>query len=334
MPLRKPKKPPDPKSSHLPHQLLSCFPHIDLSDLPSPYFFYLPPPADVTRLAVIGDVCPRFLAAAEPVVVLASRSWWSYARSSTWPYQCLPSKPSCSRNLARYGLTLMGNDSLSNPRQVRTTYPLLVRDSLDLGDLISRFWWYGFVLVDYSILVTVCEYCVCRTAILWWLLSVRVVEALNGSVMCLLHACFPEFNLIASEIFFMASSSSSPPVSQSPQNVGQCSAEGSSSPLPRSHKPLSLSSGSYSEALALGGGGKDSKAAQSPRSLPPESHPQPHTASMHTLCLLGKLWGETIPLSVVISKTQKDWGFITMESIKKRKLEEGDVFSPSQPTNY
>jgi len=31
---------------------------------------------------------------------------------------------------------------------------------------------------------------------------------------------------------------------------------------------------------------------------------------MHTLCLLGKLWGETIPLSVVISKTRKDWGFI------------------------
>ena len=31
---------------------------------------------------------------------------------------------------------------------------------------------------------------------------------------------------------------------------------------------------------------------------------------MYTLCLLGKPWGESIPLSIVMSKTRKDWGFI------------------------
>jgi len=31
---------------------------------------------------------------------------------------------------------------------------------------------------------------------------------------------------------------------------------------------------------------------------------------MSNLCLLGKLWGETVPLAVVMAKTRKDWGFV------------------------
>ena len=31
---------------------------------------------------------------------------------------------------------------------------------------------------------------------------------------------------------------------------------------------------------------------------------------MSSFCLLGKPWGDPIPLSIIISKTRKDWGFL------------------------
>jgi len=258
MPLRKPKKPPDPNPSPLPRQLPSWFTHTDLFDLSSPYLLYLPPSVDVVRFTEIGDVCPRFFAVSEPVEVVVSRNWRRHTRSSAWPQLRLPSESFCSRSMARYGPTLMGDDSVSNSGQVRTIYPLFVRDSLNLGGLISRIWWSGLVLVGYSILFNACEYCVCRSDILWWFLSVRVVVAINGYALCLMGACLSGVPLPAPENFFMASSSPSPPASKSPQNALPCPDEGSASPPPLSNQPLSLPSGSYSEALALGGGGQGS----------------------------------------------------------------------------
>jgi len=43
---------------------------------------------------------------------------------------------------------------------------------------------------------------------------------------------------------------------------------------------------------------------------PSEIHPPSQPVSMRTLCLLGKPWGEPIPLAIVMSKTRKDWGFV------------------------
>ena len=43
---------------------------------------------------------------------------------------------------------------------------------------------------------------------------------------------------------------------------------------------------------------------------PSEVHPSPQPVSMRTLCLLGKLWGDSIPLAIVMSKTRKDRGFV------------------------
>uniref|UniRef100_A0A7C9CWG5 Uncharacterized protein n=1 Tax=Opuntia streptacantha TaxID=393608 RepID=A0A7C9CWG5_OPUST len=117
MPLRKPKKPPDLNLSPLPRQLPYWFSHTDLFELASPYNFYLPPSVDVDRSTEIGDVCPRFFAASESVVVVVSRNWRSHTRSSAWSHLRLPSESSCSRIMARYGPTLMGDDSLSKPGQ-------------------------------------------------------------------------------------------------------------------------------------------------------------------------------------------------------------------------
>jgi len=94
-------------------------------------------------------------------------------------------------------------------------------------------------------------------------------------------------------------------------------------PSARPTMPSSSCPASFAEALILGGGGSCpvstlgttsplplvSEVAPPPVSAPSDPHTPSHSTSMHSLCLLGKPWGEPIPLSIVISKTRKDWGF-------------------------
>ena len=75
------------------------------------------------------------------------------------------------------------------------------------------------------------------------------------------------------------------------------------------HAPLPAAS--YSEALILGGGSQTH-----PSGLPSDgpscetTPPTTQSEGMSSLCLLGKPWGEPIPLSIIISKTRKDWSFL------------------------
>jgi len=41
--------------------------------------------------------------------------------------------------------------------------------------------------------------------------------------------------------------------------------------------------------------------------------PKPHTSHMDELlacCLIGKIWGDLLPLTAIIHKTKKDWYFV------------------------
>jgi len=98
----------------------------------------------------------------------------------------------------------------------------------------------------------------------------------------------------------------------------------SASESPSSRQPSSLAKVTFSEAVVLGNSSSRSVSAPNVSApLPPGSGAPPSVvsapsesplpssaASMHNLCLLGKPWGESIPLPVVISKTRKDWGFV------------------------
>uniref|UniRef100_A0A7C8YQJ1 DUF4283 domain-containing protein n=1 Tax=Opuntia streptacantha TaxID=393608 RepID=A0A7C8YQJ1_OPUST len=201
---------------------------------------------------------------------------------------------------------------------------LLLWESLDLGDLTTRFWWYGLVLVVYSDFFCARAYCESRSGCLWWVPFVRVIVALYCSVQAALFIILLWLLLLVSDPSIMSAPSSSIPKTLSPQTDLHSPNVGSPSPPPLPSKPSSSSSVSYSEVLILGGGGQcsdpaninptlnpqDNKVAQSPMSPPSDSHNQTHSASMHTLCLLGRPWGEAIPLPIVISKTRKDWGFV------------------------
>uniref|UniRef100_A0A7C9AMZ2 Uncharacterized protein n=1 Tax=Opuntia streptacantha TaxID=393608 RepID=A0A7C9AMZ2_OPUST len=78
-----------------------------------------------------------------------------------------------------------------------------------------------------------------------------------------------------------------------------------------SKSPSPLTAVTFSEALILGVGCQDQPSAKASESLGRESASLPtQPASMSSLCLLGKPWGDPIPLSIVMSKTCKDWGFI------------------------
>jgi len=83
-------------------------------------------------------------------------------------------------------------------------------------------------------------------------------------------------------------------------------------------RPHSVATATFAEALVLG------RSSQCPDStslgcthLPPSSGAeQTHGSApslpscMENLCLLGKPWGDAIPLPVIISKTRKDWSFV------------------------
>jgi len=133
--------------------------------------------------------------------------------------------------------------------------------------------------------------------------------------------------LLDSDLYLMTTPSSSPSKSPSLSAGLPLLTDGSTSPCklnvaehssPR--KPYSLTMATFSEALILGVGGQCSASNKSPPPAEVPDHPpvndssehQPpsHPASMRTLCLLGKPWGETIPLPVIISNTRKDWGFV------------------------
>jgi len=117
-----------------------------------------------------------------------------------------------------------------------------------------------------------------------------------------------------------------PPPSAVPRSVSGPSSTLSptASESPSSCQPPSLAKATFSEAVVLGTCSSRSvlapnvSAPLSPgSSAPPSSVSEPtesplhsSAASMHSLCLLGKPWGESIPLPVVISKTRKDWSFV------------------------
>ena len=84
---------------------------------------------------------------------------------------------------------------------------------------------------------------------------------------------------------------------------------------PRRRMPSSPTPATFSEALVLGVGGLSSTPTSTgihepTTDRPSEVPPPSQSLSMHNLCLLGKPWGESIPLSIVMSKTHKDWSFV------------------------
>ena len=117
--------------------------------------------------------------------------------------------------------------------------------------------------------------------------------------------------------------SSSPSCPQSAQCDDPPSAVPMPQPLPpighvatsRLSQPASSNPASFSEALILGVGGQSSNPSasaglNSPSNQPAEAPAPSQWFNMQTLCLLGKPWGEAIPLAIVISKTRKDWNFV------------------------
>ena len=77
----------------------------------------------------------------------------------------------------------------------------------------------------------------------------------------------------------------------------------------KSHAPSSAAT--FSEALILGVGCQDIPSASPSATHGHETASTPiQPAGMSSLCLLGKPWGDPIPLAIVMSKTRKDWGFI------------------------
>jgi len=100
------------------------------------------------------------------------------------------------------------------------------------------------------------------------------------------------------------------------QNLPHLAITEASRPL----QPHSVASATFAEALILGGSGQGSgpnssvlshlPSASSSEQVPLAAHSVSPSASMHSLCLLGKPWGEAIPLTIIKSKTHKDWGFV------------------------
>uniref|UniRef100_A0A7C9ABN9 DUF4283 domain-containing protein n=2 Tax=Opuntia streptacantha TaxID=393608 RepID=A0A7C9ABN9_OPUST len=78
---------------------------------------------------------------------------------------------------------------------------------------------------------------------------------------------------------------------------------------PQVSSPLPVAS--YSEALILGMS-HHVQPQETPSQGPGRESavPPPPPASMSSLCLLGKPWGDPIPLAIIMSKTRKDWGFV------------------------
>jgi len=87
---------------------------------------------------------------------------------------------------------------------------------------------------------------------------------------------------------------------QSPHNPSHTEGSCSKAPSP-------LTAATFSEALILGVGCQDQPTAKGSELLGRESASSPTPpASMSSLCLLAKPWGDPIPLAIVISKTRKD----------------------------
>ncbi|KAJ8437740.1 hypothetical protein Cgig2_009455 [Carnegiea gigantea] len=73
-------------------------------------------------------------------------------------------------------------------------------------------------------------------------------------------------------------------------------------PLPSSTPHSNLEIGNSSSP--------DLKANEPPCFGPPASPPVEHVEELIALCLLGKVWGEYVPLPAIINKTKADWKFI------------------------
>jgi len=72
-----------------------------------------------------------------------------------------------------------------------------------------------------------------------------------------------------------------------------------------------VAASSFSEALVRGlGCPNPSSLSVSENQGHDSSSPSHPPFSLSSLCLLGKPWGDPIPLSIIMSKTRKDWGFV------------------------
>uniref|UniRef100_A0A7C9CSY6 DUF4283 domain-containing protein n=1 Tax=Opuntia streptacantha TaxID=393608 RepID=A0A7C9CSY6_OPUST len=120
--------------------------------------------------------------------------------------------------------------------------------------------------------------------------------------------CLPSLVIAPSDM------SSSPPVNShglDSENTLPPSSVLSRTESLRVSSPPPAPKASFSEALALGlGGSGKSSAGPSVQSEHQSAPAHNSPVSMSSLCLLGKPWGDPIPLAIIMSKTRKDWGFI------------------------
>jgi len=78
-----------------------------------------------------------------------------------------------------------------------------------------------------------------------------------------------------------------------------------------SKDPAPLAAATFSETLIFGVGCQGKPSVSPSASHAPDTASTPsQSAGMSALCLLGKPWGDPIPLAIVMSKTRKDWSFI------------------------
>ncbi|KAJ8433096.1 hypothetical protein Cgig2_020592 [Carnegiea gigantea] len=93
-----------------------------------------------------------------------------------------------------------------------------------------------------------------------------------------------------------------------------------SSPDPRGASP-SLSSPDHVTYPQLGNPqSPDLCAQESPCFGPPASPPVEHMEELMALCLLGKIWGDYVPLPAIINKTRADWRFLSSQAFIRSVL--------------
>ena len=133
-----------------------------------------------------------------------------------------------------------------------------------------------------------------------------------SSLNIVLPLCSVPFSVVISDLvwgFTMSSSNGSLGESDRPSTTPDPSLQPSA--IPSLNPPHPLSTPTFAEALVCGLGCQNPGSPRASGNQGRESStssPQPFCLS--TLCLLGKPWGDPIPLHIIMSKTRKDWGFI------------------------